>query len=103
MSVFFAASPNANETASQCHSVAASAEKRRGLSTLEARILLSLRLQYSSRQIAVFSPPARKARNIFENNSKKPCFALLIFVPLQCKNKCGNRPPDVAGRANLML
>ena len=54
MSVFFAASPNANETASQCHSVAASAEKRRGLSTLEARILLTLRLQYSSRQIAVF-------------------------------------------------
>ena len=70
MSVFFAASPNANETASQCHSVAASAEKRRGLSTLEARILLSLRLQYSSRQIAVFPLPARKARKIFENNSK---------------------------------
>ena len=62
MSVFFAASPNANETASQCHSVAASAEKRRGLSTLEARILLAHRLQYSSREIAVFSLPVRKAR-----------------------------------------
>ena len=79
MSVFFAASPNANETASQCHSVAASAEKRRGLSTLEARILLTHRLQYSSRQIAVFRLPARKASKFLENNWGKLLFRIVFF------------------------
>ena len=79
MSVFFAASPNANETASQRHSVAASAEKRGVLSTLEARILLTGRLQYSHWQIAVFALLARKASKILENNWGKLLFCIDNF------------------------
>ena len=79
MSVFFTTSQNANETASQRHSVAASAEKRGVLSTLEARILLTGRLQYSHWQIAVFPLPARKASKNLENNWGKLLFCIDNF------------------------
>ena len=78
-----------------------------------ARILQSTSKNNWIHEIAVIPSPARKAgafwfhfniSNFSKTNSKKACFALILYVPLHQKSdlKCGSQWPDVVHWVSLI-